>query len=477
MENECLRLGLFRPGGAVGALAISRTSVSRHRRGDSGGRDALRYASPVARRRLVDLSTTPARLRLLLIALVLLSLAWGAFAAFAASEYSATASGVASVRGPLSLTAEQIYARLSDADDAATTAFLAGGLEPAAVRQRYLADIRAAATGIESATAQSGSGTGPTSADLRTLAAELPVYTGEIETARADNRLALPLGAAYLREASALMRGTLLPAAQDMYTTENASLTASSDRAASVPLIGVTIAVGIAIGCVLCWASLWLARRTNRALNAGLVAAGLVGVASLGWLAAGYAAGHDDLRTAQGQGSAPVAALARVDIAALQAHADESLTLIDDSGDDSYQQDYLREQKALGPGPGTLLTAAWTAAQGSPAAPAVTRVVADAQAWYRHHVTVRTLDDTGTSGHAAAVQSVLSADASGSGGQFGVLTTDLAAATAKDQAAFDVRARAAASAFAPLEGEVIVTALIMAAGCAWGLSRRLAEYR
>ena len=462
----------------MGALGILATNVGLgRRRGNLGAATSESGASLVERRRRVDLSTTPARLRLLLFVLVLLSLAWGGFAAFTASEYSSAASGVVNVRGPLSVTAEQIYARLSDADDAATTAFLAGGLEPPAVRQRYLADINAASTAIESATAQSGSGTGPTSADLRTLAGELPVYTGEIETARADNRLALPLGAAYLREASGLMRGTLLPAAQDLYTAENTSLTATSDRATSVPLIGVTIAVGVAIGCVLCWASLWLARRTNRALNAGLVAAGLVGAVSLGWLAAGYAVAHDDLGTAQGQGSAPVAALARVDIAALQAHADESLTLIDDSGDDSYQLDYLREQKALGPGPGTLLTAAATAAEDSPAAPEVTRVISDAQLWYKYHLAVRTLDDTGTSGHDAAVQSVLSAVASGSGGQFGVLTTDLAAATANDQAAFDVHARAAASAFAPLEGEVIVTALIMAAGCAWGLSRRLAEYR
>src|SRR5579863_880332 len=203
----------------MGALGIMATNVGvrGRRRGDPGGAVSGDHLSLASRRR-VDLSTTPARLRLLLFVLVLLSLAWGGFAAFTASEYSSAAAGVVNVRGPLSVTAEQIYARLSDADDAATTAFLAGGLEPPAVRQRYLADVNAAASGIESATAQSGSGTGAAAQDLRTLAAELPVYTGEIETARADNRLPLPLGAAYLREASKLMQGTLLPAAQDLYT-------------------------------------------------------------------------------------------------------------------------------------------------------------------------------------------------------------------------------------------------------------------
>ena len=56
-------------------------------------------------------------------------------------------------------------------------------------------------------------------------------------------------------------------------------------------------------------------------------------------------------------------------IAAQEAHADESLTLIDNTGDDGYQADYLTQEQVLGPGPGTLLTAASTAATGTPAAP------------------------------------------------------------------------------------------------------------
>lgn len=483
MENESLRTAVP----AWGAVGILGTRVAgdvisagpggpgaRHngaglRRGGPGG-----LPTP-ARSRLL-LSTTPARLRLLLIVLVLLSLAWGAFAGFTASQYSSAATGVVNVREPLSLDAEQIYARLSDADDAATTAFLAGGLEPPAVRQRYLADISAAGTGIEQAAAQGGdAGTGTVATDLRTLAVQLPVYTGEVETARADNRLGLPLGAAYLREASALMRGTLLPAAQGMYLAENASLAALSSHATSVPLLGAAIAVGAGLVCILLAASLWLARRTNRVLNMGLIAAALAGVISLGWLAAGYSAAHGDLRTAQAQGSAPVQALARVDIALLQAHADESLTLIDNTGDDAYQQDYLLQEKTLGPGAGTLLTVAQRAARGSPAAVAATEVVSDAQDWFESHIAVRALDNGGN--HPAAVRAVLTADASASGGPFGLLTTDLAAAMAEDQAAFDLHARAGAGAFAPLEGEAIVTALVMAAGCAWGLSRRLAEYQ
>ena len=88
-----------------------------------------------------------------------------------------------------------------------------------------------------------------------------------------------------------------------------------------------------------------------------------------------------------------------------EAHADESLTLIDNTGDDAYQADYLNQERALGPGTGTLLTAASAAAQGTPAAPAVAAAVSDARAWFAAHARVRSLDDNGN--HPKAVASVL----------------------------------------------------------------------
>src|ERR1700722_18153132 len=152
------------------------------------------------------LSTTPGRLRQLLIIAVLLSLAWGALAGFTATQYATAASSVVTTREPLSLDAQQIYSRLSDANDAAATAFLTGGLEPPAVRQRYLAGIGVAESRIEQAAAEGGAAPrGASSQMLSTCAKNLPLYAGNAETTRADTRLGLPLGAAYLREASGLM--------------------------------------------------------------------------------------------------------------------------------------------------------------------------------------------------------------------------------------------------------------------------------
>jgi hypothetical protein len=431
------------------------------------------------RQRRLDLTTTPGRLRLVLGVLVLLSLAWGALAAFTASQYESAASSVVTVREPLSLDAQQIYAHLSDANDAVATAFLTAGLEHAATRQRYLADIAAAGSGIENATAQGGAGNGAAAQDLSALAQDLPVYAGEIETARADNRFGYPLGAAYLREASTLMRGTpqvrgMLEYAKDLYATENASLNGADAQATGGPLIGLTVAVGLVAGLALYLAARWLRGRTNRVFNVGLLAAGAIVVLSIGWLALAFAGARGDLLNAQARGLATVQAVAQVSIAAQEAHADESLTLIDYTGDDTYQADYLSEQHALGPGAGTLLTAAAAAARGTPAEPAVQQATTDAQLWFAAHAKVRILDDN--NGHLAAVASVLGTSPGDAGGAFTRLSGDVTTAINEDQAVFNSTASSAAGAYSGLAPGVAVAALIMAAACGWGLSRRLAEY-
>ena len=168
--------------------------------------------------------STPAKLRLLLAALLAVSLLWGAVAAWTVAGHASAAGNVVAVSEPLSLDAQQIYRSLSDADATEAAAFLSGGLEPLALRARYQADIAQAANRLEAATAAAGQSAAGSL--LAILSRGLPVYAGLVETARADNRLGLPLGAAYLRRASAFMRATLLPAARSLYAQENAQLAA-----------------------------------------------------------------------------------------------------------------------------------------------------------------------------------------------------------------------------------------------------------
>ena len=417
--------------------------------------------------------------------MVLLSLAWGVLAALTADQHASAAADVVAVSEPLSLDAEQIYQSLSDADATAANAFLAGGLEPAAARQRYDADITQAAIRIEAASALVGSSAARTQLpghlakqasaagsaigdDLATLSGQLPVYTDEVGTARADNRLGLPLGAAYLREASTLLRGTLLPSASDIYTRESGLLTSASAQATGLPLVVVAVVIGLGIGYVLYRSSRWLARHTHRMVNYGLLVAAVAGLVSLVWLAGAFAVGRTDLLHAQQQGSAPAEAFARADVAALQAHADESLTLIDNSGDDSYQQDFMVAAEA--PRAGTRHAARRGTGVGGKRVSV--SAAADAQAWYRAHAALRALDDSGN--HAAAVQSALAGD---SATRFARLSAALSNGITADQAVFASSARSGRDAFTGLAAGMIVASLVMVAGCAWGLSRRLAEYR
>jgi hypothetical protein len=378
---------------------------------------------------------------------------------------------VVAVSEPLSLDAEQVYQSLSDADATAANAFLAGGLIPAAGLTHYNSDIAAASVRIESASALVGGSAArsalpgavstkgePDSAatgdDLAILTADLPVYTGEVATANADNRLGLPLGAAYLREASGLLRDSLLPAAKDIYTRQNALLTSASAQATGLPLLAVTLVLGLAVCVLLIRSGRWLSRRTHRAVNPGVALAFIVVIGAVIWLGSASAVGRSDLLHAQQAGSAPAQQYALADVAALTAHADESLTLIDNTGDDSYQADFVTQQAEVN----ALL----------PAGQAHT----DAQTWFAAHQALRAQDDGGN--HQAAVAS---AQTGRSATAFSALSADLTRDIDSSQAVFARSARGGQDAFTGLAAGLIVAALLMAASCAWGLNRRLTEYR
>jgi hypothetical protein len=227
--------------------------------------------------RVAKSQTTPAKLRLLLVGLLVMTAAWGIVEAWTVAARASAANNIVFGSEPLTLDAQQIYRSLSDADATAAAAFLSGGLEPVPLRLRYLSDIAHAAGLLEAATAAAGNT--HAKASLATLTVGLPVYTGLVETARADNRLGYPLGAAYLRQASAFMRATLLPAARDLYAQETAQLAAANSQATAFPYLGVVAALIVGFGLV--GGQVWLTRRTNRIINPGLLLGSLAALAAL----------------------------------------------------------------------------------------------------------------------------------------------------------------------------------------------------
>jgi len=438
------------------------------------------------------LKPTPAKLLAAMLVTITASLLWGSAATWTAVNRTSAANDMVAATGPLSFDAEQVYQSLADADATAAAAFLAV-TEPPAARAEFRADIERAVTYLRAVTAAD-----PTRAarsGLATLDTGIPEYTTLIGQAQADSRDGLPVGASYLLEASYLMRSRLLPAADGLYRQENARLASSYAQATGFPAIVIFTAVVGAV--VLFRVQRWLTSRTQRVLNRGFVAASLIGVLSLAWLLGGFLAARTSLIAAREHGAA-AQSLVRAEITVLRAHADESLTLINRSGDDASEADFKQAEEQLGPGTGTLLSAARAAADGRPGDGRAAAAGSAATAWYAVHRAVRDLDNGGDypdavylaigSGPAASpavIQQRESALAkqvgpghpATSAGAFQAVEADLAGGITADRASFTAAASRGDGALSGLAAGMGIASLLMAAGCAWGLSRRIAEYR
>jgi len=430
-------------------------------------------ATTVMTRKAPAPASAPARLRTLLIVLVTGCLAWGVVAGWTVSQHAAAASDVVGTSEPLSLDARQMYRSLSDADITATTAFLSGVAEPLATRQRYAADISGAAADLAALKAASAQ---PQAASLSAIAAGLPVYTDYVARAQTWNQAEYQSpGASFMQDASEEMHLVLLPAARSVYAQEGARLTASSAQATGLPWIIVVLVLAMAIGFLLLRTQRWVSRRTHRLVNYGLLGATVALVIGAVWLVAAYGVARADLSRGVGHGSAPAETLAQADISAAQARGDEVLNLISRSGDTSFEQDFAKVRHELGPGSGSLLSTAAASSSGEPGARWVAAAGRDARTWYGVNQHLYSLDLAAN--YAKETQLVVQSAPGSSAPEFSSLERDLGRAITADQAIFSDSATAGRDAFGGLDAGVIVVALLMAAGCAWGLSRRLAEYR
>jgi hypothetical protein len=415
--------------------------------------------------------STPGTLRLLLIGLVVLCLGWGALAAVTVVQHASGASQVVTVSEPLSLDAQQIYQSLADADVTVVTAYLYGQQQPFSARQRYQNDIATVAADLKTATAASGNGGQEAiGASLATLAAALPVYTGYVEDSEVYNSAGIPAGGSFMQVASEEMHLVLLPAASAVYYAENTRLIGASGQATGLPLVVVAVAAGLLAGLAGFRAQRWLSARTKRRINRGLFLATLAGAAALAWLAVAMIVGRADLLQATQHGSRPAETLAQADIDVLQARGDQALNLISHTGDGEFQANIHLIQGGLGR---DLTSAA------SQSTPAGARLIADAghaaTTWFGINQQMHALDAVYNYG--AETRLAIGAGPGSSATAFARLQADIGAAIAADQAVFTSNATAGQDAFGGLEIGIIVLALAMAAGCAWGLNRRLAEYR
>jgi hypothetical protein len=368
---------------------------------------------------------------------------------------------------PLMLAADRLYASLSDADATAATTFLRGGAEPADLRARYLADVRRASAQLAALTRRV-QGTTEVAA-VGEIGAGLPVYTGLIETARANNRQGFPVGAAYLREASVLMRERVLPAAQRLYAAQAERLSDNQQRGTSTTgLVAALIACGVALA-VLLGVQIFLTWRTHRVFNVGLVSATVVLVGLVAWAAIAMTSARNSLNNAQRNGSDAVQVLSAARILWLRAQADESLGLVARGGGDRYVQDVDVVNRLLMPPRGLLGEASRLAAR-TGSAPAIDELTNTWRAIHAQHGNVARLEQSGD--FKAAIRANTREAALGDRLNAGFGTQIGAAQKRFDTAASDARSS--------LRGLTVGIPLLVVVGVALallGLQTRLNEYR
>ncbi|WP_269854561.1 hypothetical protein [Streptomyces sp. RPT161] len=429
--------------------------------------------------RLRDAATTePGRLRIIGAVLALLIVAFGAVTAWQITERSSAARDVATRSEPLSADAAEIYRSLADANTTAAGGFLVSGQEPAAVRQRYENDVHTAAQLIANAAANS-QGSADAQTQVTLLNEQLPVYTGLVETARANNRQGLPLGGAYLRYANDQMAGSLLPAAQKLYQTETGRLNGDYAAAKSLPWAAWILGL-LALGCLV-WAQRRTYLRTNRVLNPGLLAGTVAAGLALVWLVAGHTVARTDLGDSWDHGGRSLQVLNQARIGALQARGNENLTLVARGAGAAYEGAYKKGMAALDE-PGGLLAQALSLAD-DPGGRAPVQQAADGVAQWRSRHAVANGDDTNGDYDSALAYVIGGKDSSGkeitqtTGQSFDTVDHSLQQAVDHETGEFQQAAGDARDSLTGLPEGVAVLAVLGAAGAVLGIGRRLSEYR
>lgn len=275
-------------------------------------------------------STTPGRI--LTIGIVLAAL--GGLSAFATSttinHRQHVLSTVLSHTEPLSFAAGRLYTTLSVADAAAATAFIAQA-EPRTVRLRYEQAVTDAA--VAATRASSGLTDTRLVELLGRINAELAVYTGLIEIARTNNREGNPVGSSYLSEASGLMQSTILTAAQELYQETSNRVDTETTASTQIPLpVILIVSTTVVFGAL---SHRWLARRTRRRINLGLVAGALCILVMVMWVGTALTISTTASRSAKDTAAESLRTVTNVQITAQQARADETLSLIRHGDDES----------------------------------------------------------------------------------------------------------------------------------------------
>ncbi|HEX7660586.1 MAG TPA: hypothetical protein VF444_14020 [Pseudonocardiaceae bacterium] len=417
-------------------------------------------------------ATTPGRLSSALIGLVVLSLLTGVVGLLSVQGNASSVDDLAHHREPVSYAAQEIYGSLSDADATAASAFLSGAIEPTQLRARFNADIQRAGSALAVAAADAGDTTG--SGPIAQLAAGIPVYTGLIDRASANNESGLPVGSAYLREADNLMQKTLLPAAQKLYQDDVQSVAQAQDDATSFPWVATVLMIALIV--VLVITQRYLRQRTNRMFNVGLLVASGAVVLVVLWSAVGLITETVYVDGGQSSGTRQAQQLAQARIEASQARTDELLALVARGGVD-YGSEFTKLANDIGgkDGTGGLLGQARRDPADDTMAGQLDKAIANAKTWFADEQQTVKVNNSGN--YAVAVDTALSTAPTGEATVYDHLDDNLAGAISQGRTDFIRQTETGGAWLTALPEGVLVLCLVAGAGSSLGIWRRLREYR
>ena len=396
--------------------------------------------------------STPQRLRLLSLGVVVVGLVIGVIGALIFTYLAVSLSRAKADTAQL-IRVQKIQSNLLSADATATNAFLVGGLEPPAQRAAYDQAMSSTSSLIaEAAQAQRADGTA-----LAALNQQVLGYAAMIEQARANNRQGLPVGAQYLRNASAQLRSEALPVLDNL-------VSANAARAADEMTVGagyvVLVLSLLALGGVIA-GQIWLARRFKRKINVGMLASSIVlfvlAVVSL----IVVVQLHSALNQISSGSLAAVNTAADARIDANDAKSNESLTLIARGSGQAFEAAWKSSANSVTESVGRLTDKP--------------ELVSQWQAYTDVHTQIRALDDGGQWDKAVAKATGSASDSSNTA--FGAFDSNLAGYL--DSVSQD----ASDSLAAEQPGMVVAAILFLLGGVAAallgrrGVTERLREYR
>jgi len=409
------------------------------------------------------LATTPGRLVLVSILVVVGAVCFGAIATGAEQSRERAAKSASSQTEPLLTQAASLYTALSDANATEATALLSGGLEPPTKRARYLADIGIATNALSELTREAGTSA---STPLDTIANQLPVYSGLVENARANSRQGFPIGAAYLRAAVVVSTTKMLPAADRVYRTEAQRLDDDYRTGTATSSLITFIAASVAALILLLVAQRYVARISRRILNIGMLVATVAVAAIAVWGVIGLTSEQNSLSTAQQHGSDAAEVPSAAAVLLSRAQGDLSLTLVNRGTDETDALDLTAVERALPP----LTRELSVLARRTGATAAANRFDADYASYQAKAAQIQRLQKSGNLKDALALEPATATISDR-------LSSDLGGQVGAAQRRFTHAAADATSSLDGLAFAIPVITVLAALAALLGLRQRINEYR